>query len=265
MTHQFDFSEKNTRSIIMNLEIKVESIPLIEQLIAHEIGHAVGMIINDHLTIPFGTPKQISFEQGDPSFKYDYTDEVFRVACREVDRDFYGLKGFEINSYLDCSKTINFINKSYDIERFPAYIGYVIMGGLLHLFSDSKLKGYELDDKHFDDIYSDNDDKDRLSIIGAAGSDWTTVRILCGVYQIDYDFLKTYRKELYNIGLHTGFFFCIYKLIKDIQKRTTPKYLDDELHKLYAEVKAHVESCASFKVFLQKFSSLNQSFLMQIK
>lgn len=265
MTHQFDFSEKNSRSKIMNLEIRVESIPLIEQLIAHEIGHAVGMIINDHLTTPFGTPKQISFEHGDPSFKYDFTDEVFRVACRAVDKDFYGLKGFEINTDIDCSRTINFINKSYDIARFPPYIGYVIMGGLLHLYSDSKLKGYELEDKHFDDIYSDNDDKDRTLIIGAAGSDWTTVRTLCGIYQIDYDYLKTYRRELYTIALSTGFFDCIYKFIEHIKNQSTPVYIGDELSQFYYELKEHVESCGDFKIFLEKLRSLNQSFTEQIK
>src|SRR5690606_14151260 len=103
------------------------------------------------------------------------------------------------------------------------------------------------------------------SILGAAGDDWTKVRMLCSVYHIDYDYLKTYRKELYTIALSTGFFDCIYKFIEHIKHQSKSVYIGNELSQFYIELKKHVESFGDFKNFIEKFNSLNKSFTEKIK
>lgn len=257
----FDFTKsESNRELILQMEANL-SIPeerKIKQLFAHEIGHLVGLLINNELTEPFGIPRCISFEIDNPRFSYDWTDGVFCVRRDDIEKDFYGLRGYGISGFRkDCQQTQDYIKKTYNLKRLPPYISYLILGGLFHLYFDSRLKGYQIEERHFDKIFSDENDGDVQSIMGAAGADWTSVRMYCGEYKIPYEIIIEYRQKLYNACLEFGLFnhfeLEIDNLFKTDKLEYTAKDMEDLVHKLTVLLKTYL--CKTD--FLKRLDDLN--------
>lgn len=258
--HKFDFTNaKSDRELLLNLDFNW-SIPKEQkqkQLYAHEIGHMIGLILNDRICKPFGIPTRISFANSDSIFEYNWTDEVFKVLREEVPTDFYGIKGYEIAHHrTDCGNTQNYINKSYDTDRFPPFITYLILGGIFHLHWDSIIKGYTIEAKHYHEIFSDSSDANVTTIIGAAGSDWTKVRMYCGEYKIPYEALHKYPQKLYKICLENGLFNYFASKIDEIYNLEKTEYTERDLNLLNEEINSILEDALTNNAFLESLKDL---------
>lgn len=238
--HKFDFTKVTSdREVLFSMDIvtSIPDKPKFKQLYAHEIGHLVGLVLNNIQCDSFGRPTRISFESGDAILEYTWTDGVFRILSYPVYNDFYDLKGYKINEYhKECQTTQNYINKSYNLARFPPFISYLILGGLFHLYWDSIINNYDIEQKHFDEIFSDNKDDDPSIIIGAAGNDWTKVRMYCGEYKIPYKVLLDYREELYSICAKSGFCNHFKTKIEELFTLEQTEHKAEDLDLLTAEI-----------------------------
>lgn len=258
--HVFDFSKTTSERQILfkiDLELSMPKRQKLKQLYAHEIGHLVGLVLNNIQCDPFGIPTRISFEYGDAILEYKWTDGVFRILSYRVDNDFYDLKGNKINEYRkECQTTQNYINKSYNLARFPPFISYLILGGLFHLYWDSIINNYDIEQKHFDEIFSDNKDDDPSNIIGVAGSDWTKIRMYCGEYKIPYDVLLDYREKLYSICVKSGFFNHFENKIEELFALEQIELAEEELKVLTAEIVTIIEKFLSQSDYLDNIQEL---------
>ncbi|NGM65432.1 hypothetical protein [Sphingobacterium sp. SGR-19] len=259
--HTFDLIKaESDRELILHMEVDLSTPeePKIKQLFAHEIGHLVGLLINNILTEQFGNPKRISFRKGDAIFEYDWIDNIFQVLSYNIEKDYYGHSGRKINEFCkECQQTQNYINKSYNLERLTPYISYLLLGGLFHLYFDAKLKGYKVQEYHFDKIFSDENDDNVSSIVGAAGSDWTSVRMYCGEYRIPNEILLEYRQQLYNICLATGLFSHFEEEIDNLIEKGKMEYKGEDMEELLNRLSLSFKDYLSENDFLKQLDNLN--------
>lgn len=258
--HKFDFTKATSeREVLfsMDIETSIPDKPKFKQLYAHEIGHLVGLVLNNIQCDPFGIPTRISFEYRDSILEYTWTDEIFQILKYEVEEDFYSLKGYKINEYRrECQTTQNYINKSYDLNRFPTFITYLILGGIFHLHWDSILRNYTIETEHYDAIFSEDTSSDPSTIIGAAGNDWTKVRMYCGEYKIPYDVLLDYREELYSICAKSGFCNHFKTKIEELFTLEQTEHKAEDLDLLTAEIVALVKDFLSQNDYLSNLQEL---------
>lgn len=258
--HKFDFTKATSdREILSSMDIvtSIPDKPKFKQLYAHEIGHLVGLVLNNIQCDSFGIPTRISFEYRDAILEYTWTDGVFRILSYQVENDFYDLKGYKINEYhKECQTTQNYINKSYDLNRFPPFISYLFLGGLFHLYWDSKINHYNIEQKHFDEIFSDNTDGDPAAINGAAGNDWTKVRMYCGEYKIPLDVILDYREKLYSICVISGFFNHFETKIEELYTLGQTEFAEEKLEVLTAEIVILIDEFLSQSNYLSSLQEL---------
>lgn len=258
--HKFDFTNaRSGRELLLNLDFNL-SIPKEQkqkQLYAHEIGHMIGLLLNNRICKSFGIPTRISFANSDPIFEYNWTDEVFNVLREEVSTDFYGIRGYEIAHHrTDCRNTKNYIKKSYDTDRLAPFITYLVLGGLFHLHWDSIINSYAIESKHYDEIFSDNSDANVATIIGAAGSDWTKVRMYCAEYKIPYKILLEFREKLYKICLESGLFNQFENKVDELYHQKQTEHIGGDLELLYTEINSTLNAFLSKSAFLGTLEDL---------
>lgn len=258
--HLFDFSNTTSEHELLlktNVNLSIPKQQKLKQLYAHEIGHLVGLLLNDKQCAPFGIPTRISFKNHDAKVEYDWTDEVFKVLRTEIEKDLYGFKGYKIAEYRkDCQTTKNYINKSYDLNRFSPFMSFSIIGGLFHLYWDSIINNYSIELKHFNEIFSDDKEDDPTTINGAAGNDWTKVRMYCGEYKIPYNVILQFREDLYKLCLESGLFKHFEAKIEELYNADKTEYVTDELSHLKNEMNSLLTCFLSMNTFLKALEDL---------
>ncbi|WP_316825547.1 hypothetical protein [Pedobacter miscanthi] len=69
-----------------NNKIAIKTIAM--PIVAHEIGHFIGLFLNNICIEPFGIATIINFGRQNPRLSFDWTDQVFRVLRHETPNDF---------------------------------------------------------------------------------------------------------------------------------------------------------------------------------
>jgi hypothetical protein len=234
-------------------------------IVAHEIGHLVGLLLNDKCVEPFGIATIINFGCQNPRFNFDWTDQIFRVLKNETEIDFYEQRGYDIIKNEACVDTMNFLDKKYNLERFPWFIVQKLIGGVFQLLHYQKSKQTKIADKHFDCIFSDVNDTDQESIAGAAGMDWTSVRMYCGAYQIPWNNLCLYRLKLFNAISDFAFYDQIEPIIQEYYTYNIDEYSGTDLVSLQEKLQSTIEGFEQLEPMLEVIKHANNALLQSIK
>ncbi len=100
----FDFQKGQKKiaddNIIAPL-LKTEQITKLK--VAHEIGHLIGLVLNDECVEPFVIAKSINLGKERSELIHEWTDDIFKVRWIDKYSDFYDCMGHHIltNRYED--------------------------------------------------------------------------------------------------------------------------------------------------------------------